>query len=263
MKNDLLNLEGRIALITGAGQGVGRETALLFAEHGCTAIILIEYFRDRADSVAREISALGCRGIVAVCDVSDMAAVSAVLENAIREAGGLDIIVNNAGNAGPGNTASARVEFWETEPTDWQQWLGTNLYGVLNICRCAIPHLIGRGSGAIINVISDAGRVGEPHLAVYSAAKAGVGGFSRAMAKALGRHNIRVNCVSISAVRTPGVARRDADAERMEKILRQYMIRRVGEAREVAAMILFLASESASWITGQTYPVNGGYSISQ
>lgn len=260
---NILSLEGRVALITGAGQGVGRQTALHFAAQGCEAVIVNDYFEERAEAVAAEVTALGSRGIPMSCDITDFDRVMSMTDDLTRKAGGLHILVNNAGNAGPTGALDRFPPFWETGPEDWSRWLGTNLYGVLNASRAAVPVLIKSGGGSIVNVISDAGRVGEPHLAVYSAAKAGASGFSRALAKALGVHKIRVNAIALASINTPGVQNMLADEVAVMKILRNYLIRRVGEPTDAANLILFLASEASGWITGQTYPVNGGYSVSQ
>jgi 2-hydroxycyclohexanecarboxyl-CoA dehydrogenase len=142
-----------------------------------------------------------------------------------------------------------------------ERWLGTNLYGVLNVCRTVFPSMMEVRCGRIVTVISDAGRVGEPHLAVYSAAKAGAAGFMRALAKAGGRYSITANCVSLGGINTPGVQDLLPDEEAIKQALRHYVIRRIGEPSDAANMILFLASDAASWITGQTYPINGGYSF--
>jgi len=121
--------------------------------------------------------------------------------------------------------------------------------------------MIANRYGRIVTVISDAGRVGEPHLAVYSGAKAGAAGFMRAIAKAAGRFEVTANCVALGGTRTPGVEALLLDAESLKKALAHYVIRRLGEPDDAANLILFLASDAASWITGQTYPVNGGYSF--
>ena len=118
---------------------------------------------------------------------------------------------------------------------------------------------IGNKRGSIVTIISDAGRVGEPRLEVYSAAKAGAAGFSRALAKSAGRHSVRVNCVAISATRTPATSRAMDNPDFAKRALSNYVIRRFGEPSDVANMVLFLSSDAASWVTGQTYPVNGGY----
>jgi 2-hydroxycyclohexanecarboxyl-CoA dehydrogenase len=260
--NNILNLEGQIALISGAGQGVGRQTALHFAANGCAAVIVNDFVEERANAVAREVRALGARAVTLVGSVTDYAFISDRVKEIADELGGLHILVNNAGNAGPNASFDSFPPFWETGPEEWNVWLGTNLFGVLNLSRAAVPLMIASGGGSIVNVISDAGRVGEPHLAVYSAAKAGACGFSRALAKAVGQHNIRVNSVSLATINTPGVQSMLANEASVQRMLRQYLVRRLGQPEDAAKMILFLASKAASWVTGQTYPVNGGYSVS-
>ena len=257
---NILDLKQRIALVTGAGQGVGRQSAMHFAANGAKAVIVNDYVPDRAHAVAEEVRALGCIGYAMPGDVTDFRLMNDLVGKAASELGGLHILVNNAGNAGPTASVESFAPFWETSPADWSHWLGTNLYGVLNLCRVALPIMLKMEAGSIINVISDAGRVGEPHLAVYSAAKAGASGFSRALAKAVGSKNIRVNSVALASINTPGVQHLLGDPETVKRMLRQYIIRRLGEPNDAANMILFLASDASSWISGQTYPVNGGYS---
>lgn len=258
----ILSLTDRVALVTGAGQGVGREVALTFARNGARAVIVNDFDEARAAAVAQEVESAGARAVVMATDITDYDAVTSELEAAVGELGGLDILVNNAGNAGPRTADASFDPFWKTSPDDWNAWLGTNLFGTLNVSRAALPALLVSGAGSIVNVISDAGRVGEPHMAVYSAAKAGVAGFTRALAKGTGRLGVRVNAVSLGSVRTPGVEAMIADPQAVESMLKQYVIRRLGEPADAANMILFLASGASSWITGQTYPVNGGYSFS-
>ena len=262
MKN-ILDLQGRIALVSGAGQGVGRQTALHFAANGCAAVIVNDFVEARAAAVAKEVRALGARAVPLVGDVTDHALMMRRVKEVADELGGLHILVNNAGNAGPDAAPDQFPPFWETNPQDWDRWLGTNLYGVLNLSRAALPLIIAAGGGSVVNVISDAGRVGEPHLAVYSAAKAAVAGFSRAIAKGAGPKNVRVNSVSLATINTPGVQSMLGDEAAVQRMLKSYMVRRIGQPSDAANMILFLASEASSWITGQTYPVNGGYSVSQ
>lgn len=261
MSADILDLNGRVGLITGAGQGVGRQVALHFAAYHAGAIVVNDFRLDRAEAVAAEVEKLGCKALAAQCDVTDFRSVMQTFDRAEKAFGPVDILVNNAGNAGPDPSAVARKPFWEQQPEDWQPFLGTNLYGVLNCVRAAAPGMIRRSYGRIVSVISDAGRVGEPNLEVYSAAKAGAAGFMRAIAKALGRYTITANCVALGTTRTPATERAIANEELAKRMLRQYTIRRFGEPQDAANMILFLASDAASWITGQTVPVNGGYSF--
>jgi 2-hydroxycyclohexanecarboxyl-CoA dehydrogenase len=260
---EILNLEGKVALVTGAGQNVGRQIALHFAAHAADGVVVNDFFADRAAAVAREINDSGGRAIGVQADITKLDGVKAMVARAAAEFGrGIDILVNNAGNAGAEPTANARKPFWETEAADWNSFLGVNLYGVINCCAAVIPGMIEKRSGKIITIISDAGRMGESRLAIYSAAKAGAAGLTRALARGLGRYNIRANNVAIAAMNTPGIrARHQVDPERAKKSLERYVIRRLGEPSDVANMVLFLASSASDWITGQTYPVNGGFSF--
>ncbi|MEV4581562.1 SDR family NAD(P)-dependent oxidoreductase [Nonomuraea jabiensis] len=256
----MLSLTDHTALVTGAGQGVGRQIALQLAQHGA-AVVVNDFYADRAETVAKEIADAGGSAKAVTFDVADYAAVAAGMEAAERF-GTVDILVNNAGNAGPRvDPLAPAPPFWETGPADWSPWLATNLHGVLNTTRAAVPGMIERGWGRVINLMSDAGRVGEPNLVVYGAAKAGVGGFTRGLAKALGRHGVTANCVALASVRTEATAALLDDPAAAKKVLSNYVIRRLGEPEDVANLVLFLASGASSWITGQTYPVNGGYSF--
>jgi 3-oxoacyl-[acyl-carrier protein] reductase len=258
----ILDLKGRTALVTGAGQGVGRQVALHLAAHNAGGVLVNDFFAERAELVASEIRSLGGKAITVACDVTDLSAVNEMVRRGEEAFGRIDILVNNAGNAGPLHDVSNAKQFWETGPEEWAHWLGTNLYGVLNCCRATVEAMLQRRYGKIVTVISDAGRVGEPHLAVYSGAKAGAAGFMRALAKAVGRAGVTANCVSLAGVNTPGVAGLIPDDETLKKVVKPLIIRRLGEPQDIANMILFLCSDASSWITGQTYPVNGGYSTS-
>ncbi|AXF55177.1 SDR family NAD(P)-dependent oxidoreductase [Salicibibacter kimchii] len=264
MKN-ILDLEGRIGMITGAGQGIGRQIALHFAAHNAQGVVVNDYHLERAEKVAAEIESAGGNALPLQADVTDYESVGRMVDTAKSHySQPIDILVNNAGNAGAGpGSVQSGVPFWESEPESWEGWLKVNLNGVLNSCRATIPGMIEQKEGRIITIISDAGRVGEPHLSVYSAAKAGAGGFMRALAKSLGKYNINANSVAIGATRTPRIENRLEDTERVRKMLKNYVIRRIGEPDDIANMVLFLSSDASSWITGQTYPVNGGYSFNQ
>ena len=254
---NILDLKGENALVTGAGQGVGRQIALHFAAHNAGTVYVNDFSAERAQSVVAEIRASGARAEAVACDVTDFARLQAAIEP-------LDVhlLVNNAGNAGADPAKVGRGEFWEQSPEQWTPWIAVNLLGVLNCSRLVLPKMIERKRGSIVTVISDAGRVGEPRLEVYSAAKAGAAGFMRAIAKSAGRHGVRANCVAISATRTPATSRGMDNPEFAKRALSNYVIRRFGEPSDVANMVLFVSSDAASWVTGQTYPVNGGYDFS-
>lgn len=255
------DLTGRNVLVTGAGQGVGRAIAMRSAERGATTVVN-DFHRDRAEGVAEEIRAKGGQAIALQCDVTDFGEVAAMVEEIGRQLGGVDVLVNNAGNAGPLVVDPLdQKPFWETDPTEWAPWLGTNFFGVLNTCRAVLPRMVEQNWGRIVTVVSDAGRVGEASLAVYGGAKAGAAGLSRGLARAVGRYGVTVNCVALGTMNTSAVAALTGDPVTLKRMLGGYPIRRLGEPDDAADMIVFLSSESASWITGQTYPVNGGYSF--
>lgn len=261
--SQILDLGGRVALVTGAGQGVGRQIALHFAAHNSGGVVVNDYHLDRAEAVAEEVRAAGGTALPIQCDVSDHAAVQAMVARIQEQLGPVGILVNNAGNAGAAPDPDARRPFWETDPAVWQTWLGVNLNGVLNCTAAVIPGMIARQApGRIITIISEAGRYGDAGLEVYAAAKAGAAGLMRSCARSLGRHQITANSIAIAFTATPDVARRvSADPERLKKMMKNYVIRRPGEPTDIANMALFLASDASPWITGQTYPVSGGFTF--
>jgi 3-oxoacyl-[acyl-carrier protein] reductase len=255
-----IDLEGSRALVTGAGQGVGRAIALALADAGAD-VVINDVVESRADEVADEIRQRDGRADGAPFDVTDWDSVHAALDRL----GGVDILINNAGNAGVDGFSALRP-FVDTDPAEWDRYIRVNLHGVMNCTRAALPSMISRNGGRIITVISDAARYGDAFLAPYAAAKAGAAGFCRSIAREVGRYNITVNCVALGTIRTPTTMRPDADSpanvEREQQQLKKYIIRRKGEPEDAAGLVAFLASPSASWITGQTYPINGGYSLS-
>ncbi|MFC5587744.1 SDR family NAD(P)-dependent oxidoreductase [Sporosarcina soli] len=259
---NILDLNGKVGLVTGAGQGVGRQIALHLGAHNAGGVIVNDFHLERAEAVAAEIEKAGGKAIPLQGDVSDFESVAQMVNVGNQHFGKIDIIVNNAGNSGANPELVERgVPFWESNPESWDPWLDVNLRGVLNCCRATIPGMVERKEGRIITIMSDAGRVGEQGLEVYSAAKAGAAGLMRSIARSLGRYMITANTVAIAATNTPAITARLEDEEVLRKMLSHYVIRRVGEPSDVANMALFLASDASSWITGQTYPVNGGYSF--
>lgn len=258
---NILDLHGRVALVTGAGQGVGAQTAHYLAGYGAK-VVVNDFYAERASAVAAAINEAGGTAVAAAGDVTDFANVQQIVADASSELGPINVLVNNAGNAGADPSAITGRPFWEKDPAEWDPFLSVNLYGPLNCARAVIPGMIEAGNGGrLITVISDAGRVGEPGLEAYSAAKAGAAGLTRSLARSLGQFNITANNVAIAATRTPAIEAMTANEELAKRVLRSYIIRRFGEPSDVAAMITFLASDAASWTTGQTYPVNGGFSV--
>lgn len=263
---DPLDLGGQVAFVTGAGQGAGRAIALALARHNAGGVAINDFVAERAEAVVAEIRALGIPAVAAPADVGDHGAVSSAIAAAAEALGPVTILVNNAGNAGPASTMGFSPQFWETDPGDWDRFFRTNLNGVMNCCHAALPGMVELGRGRIVTIISDAGRIGEARLVAYSAAKAGAAGFMRAIARETGRYGITANAISLSTLEPPfdeeGLAKFLAD-ERTKVQLSRYALRRFGKPEDVAHMALFLCSDAAAWITGQTYPVNGGYSFTQ
>lgn len=253
-----LDVNGKRVLITGAGQGVGRGLAAAFADAG--AHVFVNDLRDdRANAVVDEITASDGSAAPAVFDVTDYGAAV----DAVRAAGGVDVLVNNAGNAGSAGFGD-RKPFAETGPADWESYLRVNLYGVLNCTRAALPEMVEKRWGRIITVVSDAGRTGDPNGAAYSASKAGAAGLTRSIAMENGRYGITANNIALGTMRTPlsePLWEQGTDSPQAKAILRNYVVRRPGDPDDVTHLAVLLASDHGAWITGQTIPVNGGFSF--
>jgi 3-oxoacyl-[acyl-carrier protein] reductase len=261
---DILDLSGRVALVTGAGQGVGRQIALhLGGAKGSGGVAVNDYVLERAEAVAEEVRAAGGKAIAVQADVSSQQSVQAMVDKASAELGPIGVLVNNAGNAGATPSPELGKPFWETGPEVWQSFIGVNFYGVINCTAAVIPGMIARQApGRIITIISDAGRWGDASMEIYAASKAGAAGFMRSVARTLGRHGITANSVAIALTATPAVRRTlEGDPERLKRQMEKYIIRRPGQPEDIANMVLFLASDASPWITGQVYPVNGGFTL--
>ncbi|MFC0683746.1 SDR family NAD(P)-dependent oxidoreductase [Novosphingobium clariflavum] len=263
--SDLIDLGGQVALVTGAGQNAGRATALELARHNAGGIAVNDFVPERAEAVAGEIRAMGVPALAVPFDVTDLAAAQAARAAITAALGPATVLVNNAGMAGPGAAIRPEQNFWEEDPANWQRYLGTNLYGVYNCCFAFIPDMVAAKCGRIVTIVSDSGRVGEARMAVYASSKAGAQGFMRSIAKELGRYNVTANCVSLSALLPDMPEEQRAEimqSDHMKGLMGRYSIRRCGKSTDVAALVTFLCSDAAEWITGQTYPLNGGYAPS-
>ena len=259
--SDILDLGGRIALVTGAGQGVGRQIALhLGGAAGGGGVVVNDDVLERAEAVAEEIRVAGGKAIAIQADVSSQESVKAMVEKAKAELGPVGILVNNAGNAGATPSPELLKPFWQTGPDAWQSFIGVNFFGVINCTAAVIPGMIERQApGRIITIISDAGRWGDANMEIYAASKAGAAGFMRSVARTLGRNGVTANCVAIALTDTPAVQRTlQGDPERLKRQMEKYIIRRPGQPTDIANMVLFLASDEARYITGAEFVVDGG-----
>jgi 3-oxoacyl-[acyl-carrier protein] reductase len=252
-----IDLSGRRALVTGAGQGVGRGIARTLATAGAE-VLVNDLLPERAESVVTEIENASGRATAAPFDVTDWSAV----EQHLASAGPVDIIVNNAGNAGQteGSGFENMKPFAEEDPGAWEAFVRVNLFGVMYVTRAALPGMIERRFGRIITIVSDTSRTGEVHMAAYSAAKAGAAGLIRSVAREVGRAGVTANCLALGSInQTERPA--EVEQEQLASLIKRYPIRRRGLPSDVANLTLFLASDLSPWITGQTIPVNGGYSM--
>jgi 3-oxoacyl-[acyl-carrier protein] reductase len=263
--HSMFDLRGRVALVTGAGQGVGRGIALTLAANNAGGIVVNDFFGPRAEAVVAEIRALGVPAFAMVADVGALDQVRNGVAAAEAELGPIAILVNNAGNGGPDGFPRDFPLFWESDPARWHDFLHVNLFGVMNCCHVVARGMVARGYGRIVTIISDASRTLEPRQADYAAAKAGAAGFMRGLAADAARFGVTANSIAIAAMRPAMPAAEQAAflaSDRAKAQLARYAIRRHGLPEDIAGTALLLCSDASSWITGQTYPVNGGYSAS-
>jgi 2-hydroxycyclohexanecarboxyl-CoA dehydrogenase len=253
-------MSGRVALVTGAGAGVGRAAALrLVDDKNATVVAINDLDPERAKAVAAEIDVAGGQGFPVVADVTDWDAVCRMSSAIEEEFGGVDILVNNAGVPVSG---AGLAPFVSSSPDDWQPWLAVSLYGTMYATRAVLPTMVNKGWGRIVTVVSDAGRVGESGMTAYATAKAGAAGFTRSIAREVGRNGITANSVALGAIKHGPIGElMTGDFEK--QLLKRYIVDRLGSPEDPAAMISFLSGDDAEWITGQTYPVNGGFSVTQ
>jgi 2-hydroxycyclohexanecarboxyl-CoA dehydrogenase len=242
-------LEDKIAIVTGAGQGIGQAIARKLAAEGATVVVTD---LDEASAIQ---TADALTGAVAIrADVSDRQAVQAMADRVVQQFGRVDVLVNNAGwdKASP---------FVDSDPADWDRAIAINLYGVLHTCKAVLPLMAARDGGAVVNLGSDAGRVGSSGEAVYSAAKGGVIAFTKSLAREMAHHQIRVNCVCPGPTDTALFAS-FAGPKLREALTKAIPFRRLGQPADVANVVAFLASDEASFVTGQTVSVSGGLTMS-
>lgn len=242
---------GRKALVTGGSRGIGRATALLLAQEGADVAINYVSNEQAAQEVAERIKALGRRTLMLQGDVGDPHQVEAVFANIQQQWGGLDVLVNNAGGRCDGTVL-------ETDESAWERTLGVHVLGTVRCCRLALPAMIEKREGVIVNISSTAGLRGVRRMAAYATAKAAVAHLTRCLAFEASDHNVRVNCVA------PGITNTDFHAVTPPEFLKHSMenrvlLHRAGEPEEVAQAVVFLVKND--YVTGEVVTVDGGLTM--
>ena len=252
-----MRLSGKVAIITGATSGIGRAAGRVFAAEGAR-VVLFGRRAEKGHDAEAEIRAQGGEALFVPGDVTSEEDVARLAAETLSAFGAVHVLFNNAGI----NPLAARKPVDELSDAAWEAVIATNLTGVLRCTRAVIPHMRRAGGGAIVNTSSTFGLVGAKNRAAYAASKGAVTQLTKAMALDYGPENIRVNCIC------PGMTLNDRVTEmveearregRLEAILADYALRRLGTCEEVARVAAFLASEDASWVTGAAVPVDGGY----
>ena len=244
-----MKLDDRVAIVTGAANGIGREIALNLAREGAH-VVVGDINLEQANEVVNRIEALGVRAIAVEADVSKSQEVNQMAKTTLDEFGKIDILVNNAG-------AGKESPFYQStdEVMDWV--IGVSLRGVMNCTQAVIEHMMQRRSGKIVSIASEDGMTGMAMLADYSAAKAGIIGFTKALAKELAPYGINVNSVAPGSTAAGGVLDLPSEKFDLNKLKQLSGLNRFAKPEEIATMVVFLTTEDASFITGQVFPVCG------
>jgi NAD(P)-dependent dehydrogenase (short-subunit alcohol dehydrogenase family) len=243
---------GKVAIVVGGGSGIGRATAELFAAHG-SAVAVADINKDGLAETAENLRSSGVRVSEHVCDITNPDQTDMLVNEVLHEHGRLDMVTSTVG-------WSDTTFFAQEDETYWRKIIDINLMGSIFLCRSALRVLSEQKSGSIVLTSSDAGKVGTMGETVYAAAKAGVIGFVKSLAREISRDGIRINAISPGPTDTP-LLRAQSDQHVIDKMIKAVPLKRMGTAMEQAAPIVFLASDGASFITGQTLSVSGGLTM--
>ena len=244
-------LDGKVALITGGGTGIGAACAREFAQEGA-AVVITGRRKDALETVVKDIVRKKGRALAVAGSVTDEAHAGSAVAQAVRTYGRLDVLVNNAGAGAFGKLLH------ETDEATWNEMLATNLTGAYRMIKTAVPEMIKAGGGSIVNVSSIASLVGIPTTAAYSASKGGVDALTRCVAIDYAPQKIRCNSVCPGLVDTPMASGLIEDKDALAQIMAAYPLGRYGTSEEIAKLILYLASEESAWMTGSVIPIDGG-----
>lgn len=247
-----MELVGKVAIVTGSGQGIGRAIALKLAQKGAD-VAVADIIEETAEKVAEEVRSKGRKSIAIKTDITDMEQVTAMSGKVLDEFGSIDILVNNAG-------WDRAMPFIETTPDFWEKVWAINLKGPVQVTRSVLDHMIEKKSGKIINISSDAGRVGSSGETVYASAKGGIIAFTKSLAREMARYGINVNCVCPGPTDTP-LFQQLGGEKLKEALIKAIPFRRLAKPEEIAGAVAFFASPDADYITGQVLSVSGGLTM--
>jgi 3-oxoacyl-[acyl-carrier protein] reductase len=246
-----VRLKDKKAIVTGAGQGIGRSITLKLAQEGAD-VVIAESNPDTGTRTAKKVEAQGRKALFISVDVANQKQVQAMVEQVLKAWKGIDILVNNAGFDRPGHLLKVKEE-------DWDAVLGVHLKGTLNCIQAVAPHMIEKGYGKIVNLSSVWGKRGAVSEISYSSAKAGIIGLTKSVARELGRYQINVNAILPGLILTPTIAKMAEKYQNM--IIENTPLRRIGQPEEVANVVAFLVSDEASFVTGAMVEVSGGWNM--